>query len=157
LEAGDLAPNRIAVPKETVEPGECAIDGVKYVFDRVTETEVDFHLTIKLPDLGVCFAQDLIYSGTHLYLTQDMGHWIQVLEGMLAEDYELFMPGHGFPADKVEVARNIEYLAAARQAVADGLVGDAFKNFLVQRYPERRCPGIFDIYLPRLFGAVRDF
>jgi hypothetical protein len=28
----------------------------------------------------VCFAQDLVYSGTHLYLTQDMGHWIRVLE-----------------------------------------------------------------------------
>jgi hypothetical protein len=49
---GDLAPDSIVVPKETVEPGECTIDGVRYVFDRVTETEVDFHLTIKLPELG---------------------------------------------------------------------------------------------------------
>lgn len=154
---GDLAPDSIVAPKETVSPGECAIDGVKYVFDRVTETEVDFHLTIKLPELGVYFAQDLLYSGTHLYLTQDMGHWIRVLEEMLIQDYELFLPGHGLPADKTEVARNIEYLAAARQAVADGLTGDAFKSFLIQRYPERRCPGIFDIYLPRLFGEARDF
>jgi glyoxylase-like metal-dependent hydrolase (beta-lactamase superfamily II) len=154
---GSFAPDRIAVPKETVTPGECTIDGLRYVFDRVTETEVDFHLTIKLPDLGVYFVQDLVYSGTHLYLTQDMGHWIQILEGMLTEDYELFMPGHGLPADKIEVARNIEYLAAARQAVADGLTGDGFKHFLVQRYPERKCPGIFDIYLPRLFGDARNY
>lgn len=154
---GDLAPAGITVPKETVEPGESTIDGVRYVLDRVTETEVDFHLTIKLPDLGVCFAQDLVYSGTHLYLSSDMGHWIQVLSGLLAEDYDLFLPGHGLPADRVEVARNIEYLAAARQAAAAGLTGDDFKDFLIRRYPERRCPGIFDIYLPRLFGAARSY
>jgi hypothetical protein len=67
------------------------------------------------------------------------------------------MPGHGLPADKIEVARNIEYLAAARQAIADGLTGEAFKDFLVRSYPERRCAGIFDIYLPRLFSNTRDY
>ena len=35
--------------------------------------------------------------------------------------------------------------------------GDAFKGFMLQRYPERRCPGIFDIYLPRLFGGASDY
>ncbi|MFG1608098.1 MBL fold metallo-hydrolase [Actinoplanes sp. NPDC049265] len=154
---GDLAPEGIVVPQDIAEPGEYAIDGVRYVLDKVTETEVDFHLTVGLPELGVYFAQDLLYSGTHLYLTREMEHWTRVLEGLLASDYELFMPGHGLPADKTEVARNVEYLAAARQAVADGLTGDAFRDFLVGRYPERRCPGIFDIYLPRLFGAARDY
>lgn len=154
---GDLAPDRIVVPKEIAEPGEYVVDGVTYLLGKVTETEVDFHLTVKLPDLGVCFAQDLVYSGTHLYLTRDMAHWISVLEELLTSDYELFLPGHGLPADKNEIARNIEYLSAARQAIADGLTGDAFKEFLLRRYPERRCPGIFDIYLPRLFGDSRDY
>ena len=76
---------------------------------------------------------------------------------MLISDYELFMPGHGLPADKNEVARNIEYLAAAVQAVGNGLTDDAFKDFLLQRYPERKCPGIFDIYLPRLFDNASEF
>jgi glyoxylase-like metal-dependent hydrolase (beta-lactamase superfamily II) len=154
---GDLAPERVVVPKGIAGPGECSIDGVRYLLSRVTETEVDFHLTIKLPDLGVCFAQDLVYSGTHLYLTRDTAHWIRVLEDLLTSDYDLFMPGHGLPADKIEVARNVEYLAAARQAIADGLTGEGFKDFLVRRYPERRCPGIFDTYLPRLFGDTRDY
>ncbi|MFI5842620.1 MBL fold metallo-hydrolase [Catenuloplanes sp. NPDC051500] len=154
---GDLMPERIVVPKEVAEPGECVVDGVTYHLGKVVETEVDFHLTVKLPELGVWFAQDLLYSGTHLYLTQEMGHWISVLEELLTSDYELFLPGHGLPADKNEVARNIEYLTAARQAVSDGLTGDAFKEFLLRRYPERRCPGIFDIYLPRLFGDSRDY
>lgn len=154
---GDFVPDRIVVPEKSVEPGEEMIDGVKYIFDRVTDTEIDFHLTIRLPELGVYFAQDLLYSGTHLYLTKHMEHWVQVLEEMLRTDYTLFMPGHGLPGDKNEVARNIEYLCAARQAVSDGLTDDAFKDFLLQRYPERRCPGIFDIYLPRLFGGASDY
>ncbi|MFF9815381.1 MBL fold metallo-hydrolase [Streptomyces sp. NPDC014006] len=154
---GDLAPDRIVVPKQVASPGEETIDGVRYVFDRVTDTEIDYILTIRLPETGVYFAQDLIYSGTHLYLTTHMDHWTRVLQEMLVSDYELFMPGHGLPADKNEVARNIEYLAAARQAIGNGLTGEAFKNFMLQRYPERKCPGIFDIYLPRLFGGASDY
>jgi glyoxylase-like metal-dependent hydrolase (beta-lactamase superfamily II) len=154
---GDLAPDSIVVPQVAVEPGEDTVDGVDYIFDKVTETEIDFALVIKLPEARVYFAQDLVYSGTHLYLTSHMERWIRVLEEMVTTDYELFMPGHGFPADKNEVARNIEYLSAAGQAVADGLTGDAFKEFMLQRYPERKCPGIFDIYLPRLFGGASEY
>ena len=154
---GNLAPEEIVVPKQVAGPGEETIDGVRYVFDRVTDTEIDYHLAIRLPEVGVYFAQDLIYSGTHLYLTKHMDHWTRVLQEMLASEYELFMPGHGLPADKNEVARNVEYLSAARQAIGNGLTGDAFKEFMLQRYPERKCPGIFDIYMPRLFGGASDY
>ncbi|HEV2634059.1 MAG TPA: MBL fold metallo-hydrolase [Actinocrinis sp.] len=154
---GDLLPDRIVVPEKAAGPGEEIIDGVRYLFDRVTDAEIDFDLTVALPDLGVYFAQDLLYSGTHLYLTKHMDHWVRVLQEFLLSDYDLFMPGHGLPADKNEVARNIEYLSAARQAVGNGLVGDDFQQFLLQRYPERKCPGIFDIYLPRLFDGASDY
>lgn len=154
---GDLVPDRVVVPGKVASPGEETIDGVRYVFDRVTDTEIDFTLTIRLPEVGVYFTQDLIYSGTHLYLTQHMGHWMRVLREMLVSDYELFMPGHGLPADKNEVARNIEYISAAQQAIGNGLTGDSFKTFMLQRYPERKCPEIFDIYLPRLFGGASDY
>ncbi|WP_112264203.1 MBL fold metallo-hydrolase [Lentzea terrae] len=154
---GDLVPGEVVVPQKVVSLSEETIDGVRYVFEQVEEAEIDFQLTIGLPDLGVCFAQDLIYSGTHLYLTKQMAHWIRVLREMLVSDYELFMPGHGLPADKNEVARNIEYLLAAQRAIGSGLTNDAFKDFMLQRYPERKCPGIFDIYLPRLFGDASDY
>jgi len=157
LKLGDLAPGRVVVPQEVAKPGEDIVDGVRYVFDKVVDTEIDFALTVCLPEVGVYFAQDLLYSGTHLYLTKHLADWIKTLEGMLVSDYELFMPGHGLPADKNEVARNIEYLTAAGRAVAKGLTNDAFRNFMVQRYPERKCPGIFDIYLPRLFDGASDY
>ncbi|MEV4509069.1 MBL fold metallo-hydrolase [Dactylosporangium sp. NPDC049525] len=154
---GSLAPDKVVVPQEIVKPGEDIIDGVRYLFEEVTDTEIDVLLAIKLPDLGVQFVQDLVYSGTHLYLTSHLGKWMRVLEDMLLSDYEVFMPGHGLPADKNEVARNIEYLAAAGQAIANGLTNKAFKDFMLRRYPERKCPGIFDIYLPRLFGGASEY
>jgi glyoxylase-like metal-dependent hydrolase (beta-lactamase superfamily II) len=154
---GDLTPDTIVVPQNIARPGAETIDGVKYVFDKVIDTEIDFLLTIRLPDIGVYIPQDLIYSGTHLYLTKDIEHWIRILEEMLMSDYELFLPGHGLPADKNEVARNIEYLSAARQAIDNGLTNEAFKEFMLQRYPERKCPGIFDIYFPRLFDGASQF
>jgi glyoxylase-like metal-dependent hydrolase (beta-lactamase superfamily II) len=154
---GRLAPDTVVVPSQVAGPGEETIDGVRYVFDKVTDTEIDFLLTIRLPELGVHITQDLLYSGTHLYLTKHMAHWIRVLEGMLVSDSDVFMPGHGLPADKNEVARNIEYLSSGLQAAGNGLTDDAFKAFMLERYPERRCPGIFDIYLPRLFGGASEY
>ena len=158
-----LAPKRIVVPQNIAGPAEGKkekaeiIDGVKYIFNKITNTEIDFLLTIKLPDIGVYITQDLIYSGTHLYLTKDIKHWIHILQDMLKSDYELFMPGHGFPADKNEVAENIEYLSEARQVIGNRLSKYDFKYHMLQRYPKRKCPGIFDIYLPRLFDGASDF
>ena len=154
---GGGVPDRIVVPHEIVKPGESFVDGVRYLCEEVTDTEIDALLVLKLPDLGVQFVADLVYSGTHLYLTSHLLHWRQVLQEMLLSDYDLFMPGHGLPADGSEIARNIEYLDAAGDAIASGLTGSSFKDFMLQRYPERKCPGIFDIYLPRLFGDARSF
>lgn len=154
---GSLAPDTIPIPNGPVCAGEERIDGVRYVFDKVVDTEIDFLLTIALPDLGVFIAQDLIYSGTHLYLTQSMQHWIRVLQGILLDDYDLFLAGHGVPADRNEVARNIEYLTVAMDAAGKGLVNQEFKHFMLERYPERKCPAIFDIYMPRLFDSARQY
>jgi len=154
---GDLAPKEIVVPQNVVMRGAESIDGVTYVFDRVIDTEIDFLLTIRLPELGICIPQDLIYSGTHLYLTKHFDNWITILRNMLVSDDELFLPGHGFPAGKEEVFRNMQYLCAARDKFQEGVTKDEFKEYLVDRYPERHCPGIFDIYLPRLFDDAQDF
>lgn len=154
---GNLAPDSVPIPDQIVSAGEETIDGVRYVFDQVVDTEIDFLLTIALPDLGVIILQDLIYSGTHLYLTQTMEHWISVLQKILLCDFDLFLAGHGVPADRNEVARNIEYLTVAMDAVGTGLMNEDFKDFMLAHYPERKCPAIFDIYMPRLFDNARQF
>ena len=154
---GNLAPDQLVIPQHTVSLEDEIIDGIRYSFDKAVDTEIDYHLTIKLPDLKVHIVQDLIYSGTHLYLTKDIKHWIDLLDKMLVSEYELFLPGHGWPADKLEVAKNKEYLAVAGQAICTSASSDTFKDYMIQAYPERKCPAIFDTYLPRLFGGARDF
>lgn len=153
----EMVPERVVVPQYEAMPGVHQIDGVTYVFERVVDTEIDFLLTIGLPDLGIYIPQDLIYSGTHLYLTKDMGHWMNVLTDMLLSDYELFLPGHGLPATKNEVAENIKYLAAAKEAYDKGLANQSFKDFMIKRFPARECSAIFDIYLPRLFDDASQY
>ena len=81
----------------------------------------------------------------------------ETLEGLAGQPVGNGLPGRG---EIFDISGDLELIGretVARQAVADGLTGDAFKSFLVQRYPERKCPGIFDIYLPRLFGDARSF
>lgn len=154
---GTLAPTSVLIPTQAVSDGEETIDGVRYVFETVVDTEIDFLLAIALPDLGVYIAQDLLYSGTHLYLTQSMSHWIAVLQGLLLRDVDLFLAGHGVPADRDEVVRNIAYLSVAMAAVGRGLADDGFKRFMLEQYPERKCPAIFNIYMPRLFDNARQY
>lgn len=154
---GDLAPDTVVIPKNAVKPGIEVVDGVTYIIEKIVDTEIDYGITLKLPDLGVYIVQDLIYSGTHLYLTKYLDHWIAQFEDMLTSDYDLFLPGHGEPADKKEVTENLKYLIAAKQAMADGLKDEAFKAFMLQRFPTRQCPAIFNIYLPRLFDGASDF
>jgi glyoxylase-like metal-dependent hydrolase (beta-lactamase superfamily II) len=153
----ELAPQRIVVPQETATLGSDTIDGVQYVFSKLIDTEIDFHLIIELPDLKTLIVQDLVYSGTHLYLTKDLDHWMQILGDMLLSDHDLFLTGHGWPADKIEVAKNVEYLSAARGAIDRGLKGNAFRDFMLQRYADRKCGEIFNTYLPRLFEGARDY
>ena len=167
---GDQAPKHLVIPKNVASPGPETIDGVKYVFRNVTNTEIDFHLTIELPEIGVCILQDLIYSKTHLYLrkptdctcaadlTKDIGNWIKVLQEFVSLGrYDLFLAGHGFPATEEEVLWNIAYLSTAKQAIDQGKSKYDFKKFMLDSYPERKCPKIFDIYLPRLFDNARDY
>src|ERR1700677_5113842 len=157
IKLGDHVPDEVVIPENVVRPGVASIDGITYVFDNVIDTEIDFLLTIRLPDLKVYIPQDLIYSGTHLYLTKEMKRWITVLDSMLNINYELFLPGHGRPAGKEEVFNNMEYLTAAQHAYDSGLKDADFKQFLLDRYPARLCPGVFDIYVPRLFDGASDY
>ncbi|GLT17676.1 MBL fold metallo-hydrolase [Vibrio zhanjiangensis] len=153
----ELAPTKVVIPQNVVYPGLQVIDGIEYIIDRVIDTEIDFALTIKLPKHGVYIVQDLLYSGTHLYLTKYIDHWIDILQSMLCSDYDIFLPGHGFPADKKEVTENIKYLIAANNAIDNGLKDKEFKDFMLSRFSERECPAIFDIYIPRLFDGAREY
>jgi glyoxylase-like metal-dependent hydrolase (beta-lactamase superfamily II) len=150
---GPLVPGQVVVPRHVVGPGIDAVDGVKYEIEVVSGAECDTQLLITLPDLGVTIAQDLIYSGAHLYVTADTLHWAEVLHGLLGLSSSVFLAGHGPVADKAEVQRNIDYLATARQAYATATGPEQFKATMIAAYPGRTGTAILDIYVPRLFAT----
>jgi glyoxylase-like metal-dependent hydrolase (beta-lactamase superfamily II) len=151
VQYGPLVPDQIVVPRHTVGPGVDSIDGVKYEIDVISGAECDTQLLITLPDQGVTIAQDLIYSGAHLYVTPDTLRWTEVLHGLLDSPSSVFLAGHGPVADKAEVQRNIDYLAVARQKFADAAGPQEFKAAMLAAYPARTGAALLDIYLPRLY------
>jgi hypothetical protein len=170
-EAKNLLPKTHQFSMKPVAPHREPIDGVNYVFEKECDAEVEAQLTIKLPDVGVAIVQDLIYSGTHLYLSRSpsapkdaslmdaslaMIHWRQILQKLADSEYNTFLAGHGQPANKQELLRNIEYLDAAQRAFVSGKSENELQKYLVNEFPGRRCQGIFPIYLPRLYGKAGE-
>jgi glyoxylase-like metal-dependent hydrolase (beta-lactamase superfamily II) len=153
---GPLIPEHVVVPQHTVGPGVDAVDGVKYEIDVVSGAESDSQLVLTLPDLGVTIAQDLIYSGAHLYVSPDTLRWTEVLHGFLQSASSVFLAGHGPVADRAEVQRNIDYLAVARQAFAAVAGPEEFKTAMLAAYPARKGAALLDIYPPRLYGRAES-
>lgn len=151
-EYGPLVPSRVVLPTHEVTAGVDVVDGVKYELEVITAAECDAQLLLTLPDHGVTIAQDLLYSGTHVYVTRDSSHTIALLGILESSAAELFLAGHGPVADRAEVRRNAEYLTFAQERLAhDDAV--AFREALLARYPDRACPALLDIFIPRLFAG----
>lgn len=149
---GGFVPDKLVIPGHTVSAGTEVIDGVTYEHVVYNDAETDFQLAIKLPELGVFITQDIIYSGAHIYLTEGLDNWITILQEIGESEYEVFLPGHGMPADKNEIKNNINYLQTAQRALAEASDAEAFKATMLGAFPDRDVAAIFDIYLPLLFG-----
>jgi glyoxylase-like metal-dependent hydrolase (beta-lactamase superfamily II) len=148
---GPLVPDHVVIPRRAVVPGRDTVDGVDYEIDVVTAAECDAQLLITLPGHGITIAQDLVYSGTHVYVTRDPAHSIAVLRDLIASPSTVFLPGHGPVADAAELERNIEYLTYAQGLLAEPHDPDGLRAALLARFPDRACPELLDVFLPRLF------
>jgi len=151
-EYGPMVPASMVLPSVTVLPGPDVVDGVKLEVEIVEAAECEAQLLLTLPDHGVTVAQDLVYSGTHVYVTRDTAHTISLLDILEASASDVFLAGHGPVADRAEVHRNIDYLAFAQDRLANDDAA-AFKAALLARFPDRACPELLDIFIPRLFGG----
>ncbi|MBL7980056.1 MAG: MBL fold metallo-hydrolase [Bacteroidetes Order II. Incertae sedis bacterium] len=154
---GDLIPDAVLVPQHSVTPGTSeVIDGLTYEYEVVEGTESEAQLLIKLPELGTVIAQDLVYSGVHIWL--GMGwfeKWTAELQRLADTDgYDYILAGHGLPCTKDEIHNNIRYIQTAQRLFEDGLEQDAFKAQLLEAYPHRESPMMFDLYLGFLFGQM---
>ncbi|NPE22770.1 MBL fold metallo-hydrolase [Fusibacter sp. A1] len=154
---GEGVPDFIVIPEHKVGLDDQLIDGIRFSFDRVTDAEVKFQLVIKLPDYGVTILQDLLYSGSHVYIESTaLENWTDYLEEMATHEKMLFMPGHGEPADHKEVLANIDYIkTVVGLAIKYQPDVAAYKAAVLELYPDRMAPQIIDIYGPRLFGETQ--
>lgn len=150
---GPWVPASIVIPSHAAAAGTEVIDGITLNVVVHKHAEVDTQLAIELPDLGVYITQDLIYSGCHVYVPKHpIDEWVATLERLKASPYELFLPGHGTPADRAEIDAVIGYLRAAKQLAAESTGVEDYKAALLDAYPERKVPAIIDIYAPALFA-----
>lgn len=150
---GPWVPEKVVLPTHEVVPGTEVIDGITLELIKLKNAEVETQLAIGLPQLGIYIAQDLIYSGAHVYIHKGMvAGWSATLAQLKQSDYEIFLPGHGTPADKDEIQANIDYMRAAEKLAAESPNVEAYKATLLERYPNRTGPAIIDIYAPALFA-----
>ena len=154
---GDLIPDAVLVPQHNVAPSTSeVIDGLTYEYEVVEGAESEAQLLIKLPELGAVIAQDLVYSGVHIWL--GMGwfeKWTAELQRLAdTAGYDYILAGHGLPCTKDEIHNNIRYIQTAQRLFEDGLEQDAFKAQLLEAYPHRESPMMFDLYLGFLFGQM---
>lgn len=136
-----------------LEPGSVEIDGVDFVFERVTNAEAEVQAVTKLPEYGIVSVGDIVYSGTHLILAGAPPTWIEALEGLQAESdtYPIVLPGHGATTDPGVYEANIAWLMKAGELLGTVTTGEEFKAGLVDAFPELGMEGAIDFVLPFLF------
>jgi cyclase len=82
-------------------------------------------LAVHVPEEGVVFTGDTIFSGCQTWLmTSDVAQWLDALERIRALDFERIVPGHGpvVGKDYLDVQRSVlmEWKTAVASAIARG-------------------------------------
>lgn len=150
---GDLIASQLVVPTKSVEPGEELISGVKFIFERVLDTESPSTLVIKLPELGMLIAQDILYHNAHAFITGPVDNWKKALLQIREDkEYDLILPGHGQPAQKADIDNAINYLEKAFSIFSTTNSPEQYKHELLNAYPSYAADRLIDIYSPILFG-----
>lgn len=154
----DFGPQLIAstfVTPQAVAPGTISIDGVTFLLEVIVDAEAETQLVIRLPDYGVVAVGDIVYSGVHLILAGQVPTWTVALQTLAAtaDDYPHVLPGHGVPTDPSAYAANIAWLAKAGELIGTAESAEAFKQGLIDAFPELGMTAAIDFVTPFLFPA----
>lgn len=141
------------VPNHIVKEATEIIDGLKYVYSKVSNAEDAYQLLILLPEINTVIAQDLVYNDVHFYLGQNATkEWITALKKIHALDgYDTILTGHGKPAEFSALGKAIDYLEYADRVHSVAKNGIEFKNLLVNKYPNHKLPVLLDLSTQRLY------
>lgn len=145
---GNMIATKLNKPSVIQEPGEETIGNVKFVFEKSLNNESAVSLVIKLPELGVYIAQDIVYNNIHLFIEGDTKGWENALNKILKEDnYKTILSGHGKEGGNVLLKDNLKYLSFVNKTILASKNKDAYKASIIKKYPDFGGEQLVDIYL----------
>lgn len=149
---GDLVADNKVVPTNIVQEGTEVIDGLRYVFTKVVDTEAPIILLVELPDLNTLVAQDLVYNHVYLCVGEQNSKgeylfdgWKNYLKKLQGEGYETVLSGHGEPTNSSIFPEIIGYIEYAQQIFEAGSSEVEQKQKLMDKYPTYRVSEVLDI------------
>ena len=149
---GDAVTSTVSLPQPlTIEHEE--LDGLEVIYHKNTGTESTFSLALKLPQLKVLIAQDLVYNGVYPYVgdrsyvtkAYPFDGWIAALEAIKTEGYEVIFPGHGLPTDASILDTMIATLTYAKSAFESSADGEELKRRMIEKYPDLKVTDMLDL------------
>jgi glyoxylase-like metal-dependent hydrolase (beta-lactamase superfamily II) len=147
-----LIASKLNVPARDVVPGTETIDGTTFVFERSTDNEAPVSLVIKLPQLGIYIAQDIVFNDIHLFISGPTAGWKAALRAINAEsNYDTILPGHGAPGSQILVDQNLAYLDTVDAIRSEAKTAAEYKEKLLKAYAGYGGLGLLDIYLPIIY------
>lgn len=145
---GPLIASKLNMPSVVQQPGTETIGKVKFIFEKSLNNEAAVSLVIKLPELGIYIAQDIVYNKIHLFIEGDTKGWEHALQQISKEkNYKIVLSGHGREGGAALLKENLNYLAFANETIRKSKNKDEFKAALLKQYPDYGGEQLVDIYL----------
>lgn len=145
---GPMIASKLNKPSAVQNPGEEIIGNVKFIFEKSTNHESAVSLVIKLPEIGVYIAQDIVYNKIHLFVEGNTKGWQEALNKVVKEtEYKTILSGHGKEGGKELLKDNLDYLDFVEKTITQSKNKDEFKSIILKKYPEYGGEQLIDIYL----------
>ncbi len=145
---GPMIATKLNKPSIIQQPGEETIGNVKFIFEKSLNNEAAVSLVIKLPELGVYIAQDIVYNKIHLFIEGNTKGWETSLNKIINEKrYKTILAGHGKEGGIALLNENLKYLAFVNETIMKSKNKEEFKSAILKKYPEYGGEQLLDIYL----------
>ena len=145
---GPMIATKLNKPSVIQQPGAETIGNVKFIFEKSVNNESAVSLVIKLPELGVYIAQDIVYNKIHLFIEGDTKGWEKAIRKITKEKaYKIVLSGHGKEGGKNLLKENLDYLAFVNKTISGSKNKAAYKEVIMKQYPDYAGEQLIDIYL----------
>lgn len=128
-----------------ITPGYETIDGVRFYYNEIFNTENPNTLMTVMPRQQVVVTADMVGKNRHMFVAeaQDFNNWISTVQNFQRYlPYRNYLPSHGDPLTSSELPSAIEYLTYVRDLVATNPTPQAYVSSLTTRFPNHEAAAI---------------